>query len=63
MRELDILLEGYFDTHFADTSSVEQGAFLELLSWSDDRLWDLMMGNIQPEDQGLTQVVRRIRKI
>ena len=62
MRELDILLEAYFDDHYTNSSLDEQQAFMTLLAWSDDQLWDLMLGNIQPEDQGLTRVVAHIRK-
>ena len=57
MKELDVLLERYFDRRFKTASVSEQAAFLTLLSMPDPTLMDFVMGRKQPKDSGIKNVV------
>ncbi len=39
MRELDVLLGGWLDAHWADASPVQRAAFADLLEQQDPDLW------------------------
>ncbi len=61
MRELDVLLLGFFDARYDTLSEKEKNAFLSLLSYSDNELLEWLMARSQPKDSGLNHVITQIR--
>lgn len=62
MRELDLLLEGFFDARYPDLQEPERQAFVELLECEDDELWSWLTGREEPSRDDLADAVRRIRR-
>lgn len=60
MRELDVLLTGWFSREYARASAGLQQQFAQLLEHEDDRLWDWLSGRRAPEP-GLEEIVTAIR--
>lgn len=44
MRELDVLLSEWLDTHWADADTAQRQAFAELLDAQDPELWTWCTG-------------------
>ncbi|MGH8195469.1 MAG: succinate dehydrogenase assembly factor 2 [Woeseiaceae bacterium] len=61
MRELDELLQGYYDCHYAASSEREKAAFRELLALPDPALIDYLLCGQQPDDRVSAHVLRQIR--
>ncbi len=61
MREIDELLIGYFDRGYLHAGEAEKSAFRRLLELPDAELIDYLLGGIDPADQELQHVIRRIR--
>ena len=61
MLELDILLERFLDRRYAALEPEERELFHQLLDQEDDVLWDWLSGKIEPEEQGIAQLVQQIR--
>lgn len=59
MRELDMLLEGYFDRDF-DREPQRQQAFLALLDCEDPDIWAWLIGHAQPPAE-LADVILRLQ--
>jgi antitoxin CptB len=62
MRELDLLLQGWFDSSAATMTAAERAAFVRLLEYPDALLFEYLMGRSKPSDRELVDVVRRIRE-
>ncbi len=60
MRELDVLLMRYVDSHYLDTNPEYQKAFETLLSFKDPEILDLLTGRVVAEDASLRDVVQRL---
>ncbi|MEQ8233847.1 MAG: succinate dehydrogenase assembly factor 2 [Gammaproteobacteria bacterium] len=60
MRELDVLLEPWFDEHAAAMSATELALFERFLDSSDMDLYAWMTGRGRPADQGFAGLVDRI---
>lgn len=61
MRELDVLLQGYFDARYPRAGEPEKRAFRALLALPDsDLIAYLLQGEAVP-DEALVDVVRRVR--
>lgn len=60
MRELDVLLTGWFSREYARASDDLRRQFAQLLEHEDDRLWDWLSGRRAP-DPGLEGIVTAIR--
>jgi antitoxin CptB len=60
MRELDVLLMRYVDSHYLDTDPECQKAFETLLSLQDPEILDLLTGRVVAEDASLRDVVQRL---
>lgn len=43
MLELDLLLLPFFDKHYLDLSAPKQALFVELLSWQDPDLYQVLV--------------------
>jgi antitoxin CptB len=59
MRELDMLLEGWFERHF-DREPQHQQAFLALLECEDPDIWAWLIGHAQPPAE-LADVIHRLQ--
>ncbi len=59
MRELDMLLEGYFERHF-DREPQHQQSFLALLEQEDPDIWAWLIGHAQPPAE-LADVIHRLQ--
>lgn len=62
MLELDELLHGYLEHHYAQADSREQGAFRTLLTFPDQELFDYFFGAVAPADPKLCNVIKHIRR-
>jgi antitoxin CptB len=61
MLELDLLLNRFLDTGFADLGPVERIAFNRLLGYQDQILYDWLMGHAVPADAELRGLLGNIR--
>lgn len=62
MKELDLLLQPFFAREYAQLPDEQQRAFESLLEYPDTLLIEYLMGRMMPIDQGIADVVRRIRR-
>ncbi len=60
MKELDVLLERYFERDYPVSGVAEQEAFRALLECQDPVLWDYVMERDQPQDEGMQHVIRKL---
>jgi succinate dehydrogenase flavin-adding protein (antitoxin of CptAB toxin-antitoxin module) len=60
MKELDVLLTRYVESHYAGASRAAQGAFLELLEAPDPLIYAYCMGQALPPTPLLSSVIERI---
>jgi antitoxin CptB len=60
MRELDVLLEGYFDRRYDQAAPAEQQQFLQLLEREDPDIWAWLIGH-QPPPPELADVIERLQ--
>jgi antitoxin CptB len=60
MRELDVLLLGYLEHHYAAAPDDEKAAFRELLALSDPELIGYLLHNERPP-RDLARVVEELR--
>lgn len=61
MRELDLLLQRFFDAEAAALTAAERATFIRLLEYPDALLFEYLMGRSSPSDRELVDVIRRIR--
>lgn len=61
MRELDVLLTGWLETHYAAADEARKSAFRELLALPDPELTGYILGDALPADPVAADVVRQIR--
>ena len=61
MREMDELLLGFYERHYAGAPESEKAAFRRLLELPDPELIGYLLGGIDAADPELGNVVQRIR--
>lgn len=61
MKELDVLLERYFERRYAAADGAEQRAFARLLEHEDPEIWHWLMAQA-PVPGELDHVIRQIRR-
>jgi len=61
MLELDVLLNNFLTEAYPNLSLEEKKHFAELLSYPDPALFAWLLGNGQPDDEHLANIVRAIR--
>ena len=61
VKELDAMLCAYLDNQYAVAGEMEQRLFNELLALEDDLLIAAFFANGLPEQEGLKQLVEKIR--
>ncbi len=60
MLELDVLLERYFDRHYAQSGPVHREAFGQLISLQDPELHALLIGGAHTDNPALRDVIKQI---
>jgi antitoxin CptB len=61
MLELDLLLQGFVDGHYALLDEGEQGLFIQLLELTDQELFDYLIASKEPEKKEFSRVIAKIR--
>lgn len=61
MRELDVLLRGFLDRHYAALDSAGRKAFAQLLEENDQDILAWLTGRSDPADPALAEMIRTIR--
>lgn len=61
MLELDIFLGDFLDSGYAELSESEKYTFQEILLEADQTLFGYLMGQNQPEDSEIANVITKIR--
>jgi len=61
--ELDLLLERYLDSAYAEADDEEKARFADLLNWEDDALLDTLMVGKIPEKPGFDSLIEKLRGI
>jgi len=61
MKELDVVLTGYLESHFELASEAEKKAFVDLLEMHDPDLYALLMGRQSSPNQTIETVIGSIR--
>ncbi len=62
MLELDLLLNNFVDTAAADLSAAQKKTFELLLSYPDQTLLDLLLGNSISSDPLIIDIVQKIQQ-
>jgi len=61
MLELDLLLNQFLDTAYADLTEPQRQDFVRLLRYQDQIIHDWLMGQAVPAEPALRDLVRRIQ--
>lgn len=61
LLELDIVLLSFMDKHYSQLNAVELQQFEELLSMSDNELWDLIAGKKKNMNDKIQHVLRLLQ--
>jgi len=62
LRELDVLLMGYFDQYFTKSSAEQQAAFLALLDMQDPAILSYLTGNVKPENPAIVDIIQQLTR-
>ena len=60
MRELDMLLPAYVESHYSTASLADRGAFQQLLTMPDPDILALLTGRMVADDEPLRNVIERL---
>ena len=63
MKELDVVMTGYLESHYASASEVEKSGFKELLEMPDPDLYALLLGKVTSPNEAIDGLVRSIRSM
>ena len=63
LLEMDLLLGGFLETHYASLSPEQAAAFSELADMEDLELWPLITGKRECKDAVQAQVVALLRDV
>lgn len=61
MLELDLFLQHFFAHHFLQLPESEKVVFEQLLDYSDPKLFALLMGHRQADDEETNNLAQKIR--
>ena len=62
MREMDVLLGGFIENHYAELSPEQVAAFTVLAEMEDIEIWPLVTGRKECPDAMLAEMVVMLRK-
>ncbi|MCX2981852.1 succinate dehydrogenase assembly factor 2 family protein [Halieaceae bacterium IMCC14734] len=60
MLELDLILEPFVQRRFRELSAADQLRYERLLECEDQDLFSWFLGRVEPEDEEIAAIVRRI---
>ncbi|MEM1173460.1 MAG: succinate dehydrogenase assembly factor 2 [Pseudomonadota bacterium] len=60
MKELDALMTGYLETHYAQVDEAEKRGFQRLLELPDPVLVGYLLKGEQPDDPDIRKIIGRI---
>jgi succinate dehydrogenase flavin-adding protein (antitoxin of CptAB toxin-antitoxin module) len=63
LREMDLLLGGFFDEHFSSLTAQQAAAFVKLADMEDLDLWPLITGKRECADAVQAEVVSMLRDV
>ncbi|MGH8750989.1 MAG: succinate dehydrogenase assembly factor 2 [Burkholderiales bacterium] len=63
LLELDLLLNGFLDAHYANLNEMQIRAFKKLLEFPDQELLNLIMARAEPAPDGTNPVLQLLRNI
>ena len=63
MLELDLILNNFIDKGLAALSEDERATFEHVLSYPDQTLYDLLLGNAVSADRKVAGLIQRIRTV
>lgn len=63
LREMDWLLGGFLDAHYADLTPELAAAFEALVEMEDTDLWPLVSGKRECKDAHQAEVIHRMRQL
>jgi len=63
LREMDLLLGGFFEAHFSGLNAQQVAAFSKLADMEDIDLWPLITGKQECSDAVQAEVVRMLRDV
>ena len=63
IKELDLVLSLYLQQHYASANNNEQLAFKYLLQHEDPLLFDLLLGNSQPQNKYQIMLIEKLRRL
>jgi len=61
MLELDIILQRFMDTHYAQLDTQQQEFFEVLLTYPDHDLWNMIIRNIDAPDEKLRPLLKLLQ--
>ena len=62
MLELDLLLNNFVDKEVKNLTAGQQQTFEQLLSYPDQTLLDLLLGNSVSSDLSISSIVKKIQQ-
>lgn len=63
MKELDVVMTSYLESHYATASEAEKSGFKELLEMPDPDLYALILGKVTSSNQAIDELARSIRSM
>ncbi len=63
MKELDVIMSGYLENHYANATDAEKKGFKALLEMPDPDLYALLLGRQTSSNFSIQHVARSIRDI
>jgi succinate dehydrogenase flavin-adding protein (antitoxin of CptAB toxin-antitoxin module) len=63
MRELDLVLEAFLESHYDRLTPEAQADFEHLLAQSNQNLVDWLMAGVEPESEPLARIAIQIREV
>ncbi|HHJ36701.1 MAG TPA: succinate dehydrogenase assembly factor 2 [Gammaproteobacteria bacterium] len=63
MLELDLLLNNFVDKEVATLTQQQKQSFEQLLSYPDQTLLDLLLGNAVSSDPSVAALIQKIRSV
>jgi len=63
MKELDVVMTTYLESHYATASETEKSGFKALLEMPDPDLYALLIGKQTSSDQAINSLAQSIRSL
>ena len=60
-KELDMLMNGFFENYYHSASNTHKEAFVKLLSLEDPTIYDLLLNKISSKDIAVYEIADMIR--